>query len=124
VPNFLDPDADGDGTNDAFDNCPLVANPGQGAAPFGQIVKAASAGRFEWPVEIPFIAVRGSFTTSMEIGSITVDDTNTGFGRDLSMPETPATGSGFWHLQRPDCAAGSWISGSSGEAPGRDSALP
>jgi hypothetical protein len=124
VPNFLDTDADGDGTDDALDNCPLVANPGQGAAPFGQTVKAANEGRFEWPVAIPFIAVRGSFTTSADIGTLTVDDTHTGFGRDLPIPESPSPGIGFWYLQRPDCVAGSWISGGSGEAPGRDSALP
>jgi hypothetical protein len=123
VPNFLDTDADGDGIDDALDNCPLVANPGQGAAPFGQIVKAANRGRFEWPVAIPFIAVRGSFTTSANIGTLTVNDTYTGFARDLPMPESPPTGSGFWYLQRPDCAAGSWVSGGVGE-PGRDPALP
>jgi len=124
VPNFLDTDADGDGTDDALDNCPLVANPGQGAAPFGQTVKAANGGRFEWPVAIPFIAVRGNFTTSADIGTFTVDDTYSGFGRDLPMHESPSTGSGFWYLNRPDCAAGSWISGGSGEPPGRDSVLP
>jgi hypothetical protein len=124
VPNYLDTDSDNDGTDDGTDTCPLVANPGQGAAPFGQTIQAVNAGRFEWGVAIPFVVVRGSFTTSSDIGTFTVDDTRTGFGRDLPMPESPSAGSGYWYLARPDCAAGSWISGGSGELPGRDSSLP
>ena len=72
----------------------------------------------------PFIAVRGSFATSAEIGTFTVDDTHIGFGRDLPVFEPPSAGSGYWYLLRPDCAAGSWISGVSGELAGRDAALP
>ena len=124
VANFLDTDSDGDGTDDATDNCSLVANPGQGAASFGQLVLAANAGRFEWPVAIPFVAARGSFAMSSDIGTFIVDDTHTGFGRDLPAFEPPSAGSGFWYLLRPDCAAGSWISGGSGELSGRDLTLP
>jgi len=61
---------------------------------------------------------------STDIGTLTVDDAHNGFGGDLPMPESPASGSGFWYLQRPDCAAGSWVSGGSAEPPGWDSALP
>lgn len=124
VPNFLDTDSDDDGTDDGTDTCPLVANPGQGAAPFGQTVLAANSGRFEWPVEIPFVSAHGSFSTSMDIGMFIVDDSRSGFGRDLSVPETPPVGGGLWFLLRPDCGVGSWISGGGGEVPGRDSILP
>ena len=85
---------------------------------------AVNPGRFEWGGPIPFLAAEGSFTTSADIGTFTVSGTRTGFGRDLPMPGSPSTGSGFWYLLRPDCAAGSWISGGNGELPGRDSILP
>jgi hypothetical protein len=124
VPNFQDTDADGDGTDDDTDNCPLVANPGQGPAPFGQIVRAANSARFETSVAIPFIVVQGSFTSASDVGGYLVDHTDTGFGIDMPVPELPPTGAGFWYVLRPDCAAGSWDSGGAGENPGRDAQLP
>lgn len=124
VANFQDLDSDGDGTNDILDNCPLVANPGQGPAPFGQTVQAANTARFEWPIAVSFVAAHGGFTTSGDIGTFTVDGTYTGFGRDLPVPDSLAAGTGIWYLLKPDCVAGSWISGGISEFPGRDSTLP
>ena len=123
-PNFDDLDADGDGTEDAVDTCPSVANPDQGPAPFGQLVAAANSYRLEWPVAIPFVAIRGSFATPMDIGAFVVDDARTVLGRDLPISKFPAPGTGFWYLLRPHCEAGSWVSGSAREVPGRDLLLP
>ena len=122
--NFEDLDSDGDGEVDAVDNCPLVANSLQSPAPFGQLIDAANPARFEWPVAVPFIAVRGSFSESSDISMFVVDDTDTGFGRDLPAPELPPADTGFWYLLRPDCSAGSWVSGGAAEFPGRDAVLP
>jgi hypothetical protein len=124
VPNFKDLDADGDGVDDTVDNCSLVANPGQGAAPLGQLVRAANARRFEWAVSLPVVVARGSFATSSDIGMFTVDNTRTVFARDLPAFEAVAAGFGRWYLLRPDCAAGSWVSGGNGEPVGRDTTLP
>ncbi len=123
-PNFDDLDADGDDMEDAVDTCPSVANPDHGPAPFGQLVAAANSYRLEWPVAIPFVAIRGSFATPMDIGAFVVDDARTVLGRDLPISKFPAPGTGFWYLLRPHCEAGSWVSGSAREVPGRDLLLP
>jgi hypothetical protein len=124
VPNFLDLDSDGDEVADGTDNCLHVANPDQGPAPFGQVMLAANAARFETSVAIPFVVAQGSYVTSSAIGDFDVEDTDTGFGIDLPVPEVPPPGTGFWYVLRPDCEAGSWHSEGSGENPGRDSQLP
>ena len=88
-----------------MDNCPLVANPAQGPAPFGQLVVAANAARFETSVPISFVVAKGSFTSSSDVGAYLVDHAHPGFGIDVPVPEIPALGSGFWYLMRPDCDA-------------------
>jgi hypothetical protein len=124
LPNFDDVDADGDGADDALDTCPPVANPAQEPAPFGQVVTAANAYRFEWPVAITYVAARGGFTAAADIGSFAVDAIDASLGRDLAVPELPEAGTGFWYLLRPDCDAASWTSEGPGELAGRDAALP
>jgi hypothetical protein len=122
--NFEDLDADGDGIDDEFDNCPLVSNPGQGLAQFGQTVRAANAERLAWPVALAFLAVRGEFILSSDISTFSVDASTQRFGSDLSIPERPDPGHGFWYLLRPDCASASWSTGVASEFPGRDTVLP
>ena len=53
-----------------------------------------------------------------------VDKTRTVFARDLPAFEAVSAGFGRWYLLRPDCAAGSWVSGGNGEPVGRDTTLP
>ncbi len=122
--NFEDLDSDGDTVGDQFDNCPQVANIAQGSAPLGQTVVSANDIRFEWPVVLGVVAVRGTFTTSSDVSTFVVDETSTFIGRDLAAFDTPSPDEGSWYLLRPDCSAGSWVSEGIGEAPGRDVVLP
>ncbi len=122
--NFEDPDTDGDGIDDELDNCLPVANPDQGLALFGQTVRAANAERFTWPVALPFVAVRGAFARPSDIWTFAVDESSQRFGSNLSTPERPESGRGFWYLLRPDCESASWATGEGSELSGRDTVLP
>jgi 5-methylthioadenosine/S-adenosylhomocysteine deaminase len=116
-------DVDGDGALNACDNCPDIANPGQGPVVFGQTLLANDAGDFTWggPADVKF--VRGDLAT---MSSYVVDRVgDLAHATALVDPDVPEVGSGFFYLVRPagTCMAGSWQS-SPGAEPARDAALP
>jgi hypothetical protein len=119
-------DSDSDGVLNSSDNCPLNANPSQGAVVlavvFGQRVVATSRTELAWPVTADVDWVRGP------LGGLGIYATDvSGSMADviaLSDPAQPAPGSGFYYLlQDGDCAVASWQS-SDGAEPLRDGALP
>jgi cysteine-rich repeat protein len=123
-------DSDGDVLCNPSDSCPFSANPGNGVAPFGQTVRAATQQMFYWPDLADAVWVRGALSALpayavIESGTIAGDAV-------LWAPAVPAPGAGFYWLVRPACPLSSWSSmgpaechGPPGCAPGgRDANLP
>jgi cytosine/adenosine deaminase-related metal-dependent hydrolase len=116
-------DVDADGILNACDNCPDLANPGQGPVVFGQTLIATDANSFSWGIAADVKFVRGDLSTmpaylvnlSGDLSKATV----------LTDATIPTVGTGFFYLVRPagTCRVGSWQS-SVGAEPGRDAALP
>jgi cysteine-rich repeat protein len=124
-------DADIDGVCNFGDNCPLTANPDQGApALFGETILALEADSFGWnaPANVSWIVG--------DLGAVGTYDwfvQETALGvTSIPAPETPDEGDGLYWLFAPDCPVGSWSSGGSGECStpgacppaGRDGNLP
>ncbi len=116
-------DVDGDAVLNACDNCPDLANPGQGPVVFGGTILATDVNTFSWTVPTDVKFVRG------ELGSVSgyPVDLSGGLSKATSWTDgaLPAVGSGFYYLVRPggSCRAGSWQT-SPGAEPGRDAVLP
>ncbi len=92
-------------------------------SPFGQTILSGAAGdRFEWVDPIGYDAVRGSFTSSGEIGSYSDDSSASSDAAFLVDTDIPVVDTGFWYLvRRSEC--GSWQT-NVGHEPGRDLELP
>ncbi len=76
---------------------------------------------FSWPVAADVVFVKGNLAN---VSTYTVDLVDSvALTNDLTDSSTPASGSGFYYLVRPDCLVGSWQT-SLGAEPGRDLALP
>jgi len=125
-------DTDADGICTASDPCGTYDASGR----FGQTVRVRQDGNpappppsqtsFVWEFPVNWRLARGTFTDSAEIGTYTADLLETGTGTEtgtLTGDGDPAPGDGFWYLLRPDCAIGSYSTGSPSERVGRDEAL-
>ncbi|HEV8700818.1 MAG TPA: lamin tail domain-containing protein [Candidatus Polarisedimenticolia bacterium] len=116
-------DVDGDAALNACDNCPDLANPGQGPVVFGGSILATDAATFSWSVPTDVKFVRG------DLGSVSgypVDRVGElSHATSLTDATSPAAGSGFYYLVRPGgtCLVGSWQT-ILGAEPGRDAVLP
>ena len=118
------PDPDTDGVCSASDNCPTTPNAGQGTVLFGQTVLVASNKvDFVWPAPVESQLATGTFTTSASIGTYAVDFFAEGSGTVYADGGFPGSGFGYWYLFRPNCAAGSYSTGSPSEQGDRDGAL-
>jgi len=102
------------------------ADPGPGPATlFGQTIEAqADKIKFTWPNAVDYIAVRGEFVTSTDIGSYAIDWISSGSGSAITDPDTPTANRGFWYLVKlGGCELRSWQT-TLGTEPGRDTTLP
>lgn len=137
-------DTDADGRVDAIDNCPTIANPGQGdldsdvvgdacdncvdapnadqgPAVLAQTVLAMDRESFGWSSPLDVLYVRGDLAF---VGGYVVDVQGVlPAATRLADRGVPAAGQGFYYLVRPACAVGSWQS-AVGAEPGRDTTLP
>jgi len=114
-----DLDSDADTVINATDNCPFVANLGQGSVVLGQTVRATSKTRFEWSVAADVRFVRGALaqvSTYATNASGTLAD-----ALGYTDPATPGPGAGSYYLFAPDCAGRSYQS-TLGAEPARDAA--
>lgn len=113
VPRACDrADADGDGTCDLDDACPLLPNP-----LFAETIVAPDADRFSWSTAFEIDWVRGELA-ALPSYAVEASGSETA-ASELSLADVvPAQGSGTWWLLRPDCPVSSWGDG------GRDAALP
>jgi len=114
---------DGDTVLNACDNCPELANPGQGPVVFGELLLATDVNTFSWtmPTDVEF--VRGDLgSVSGYPVSLSGDLLN---ATSLTDTASPAVGSGFYYLVRPGgtCRVGSWQT-TPGAEPSRDAILP
>jgi len=117
-------DLDGDGVPDETDNCPTVANAGQGPVVFPQTLRASTRTEFSWAHTVDDVAyVRGDIDS---VGSYGTDES--GALTDVVAFEDatePAPGGGLYYLVKSggSCAAASWQT-VPGAEPGRDVVLP
>jgi 5-methylthioadenosine/S-adenosylhomocysteine deaminase len=116
-------DVDEDGVLNACDNCPDLANPGQGPVVFGESIHANDATTFAWSTALDVEFVRGNLTQVSTYGFDL-----SGFlpaATSLTDAAMPGPGSGFYYVIRPGgtCLAGSWQT-SPGAEPNRDLLLP
>ena len=122
---------DGSGEHPAWPRADLdavhgTADPGPGPpAVFGQTVLAlANKTDFVWVNPVDWVAVRGDFVSSTDVGDYAFDAEASGDGLGVTDAEVPDPDSGFWYLFRlGGCAASSWQT-TLGDEPGRDTALP
>ncbi len=114
------PDPDGDLVCTVDDGCAAFDAAGR----FGQTVAAQSGSVLAWPVAADCEVAQGTFTSSQDIGSFAGAAIVTAAGADYTDPSPdPPPGSGYWYLFRPDCAIGSYSTGSPSEQGDRDGAL-
>jgi len=114
-------DADGDLVGDVCDNCAYGPNPAQGFAPLGQDIVATDPDSFSWILAADVVYVKGDLAAVAGYAVDTVDTLP--LATSLTDSSTPASGSGFYYLLRPDCLIGSWQT-TIGSEPGRDTTLP
>jgi hypothetical protein len=109
-------DTDGDTVVNAADNCPFIANPGQGTLVFPATVTATNSTTFTWGAALDVRYVRGplvrppyqtNLTGTLPEASGLIDGT------------VPAIGTGFYYLFAVDCPGRSYQS-SPGAEPNRD----
>ena len=115
-------DVDADGTLDACDNCPGVANPGQGPVVFGQTVEALDETTFLWPDAVDADYVRGPLDG---VARYAIDLSGSVSGTSLADGTVPEGGAAWYYLLKlgGDCVAASWQS-EPGAEPARDEILP
>ncbi len=114
-----DLDSDADTVINVSDNCPFVANLGQGSVIFGQTVLATTKTRFEWSSAADVRYVRGPLAS---VGTYGTNASGT-LADALSFTDatSPSSGTGSYYLFAPDCPGRSYQS-SVGAEPGRDTA--
>jgi hypothetical protein len=123
-------DVKGDGSHDViswniFSDTIVVTTNEQCALLLEQTVRADASGfDYFWSTSLPYLAVRGDFVASEDVGEFVVDLQFSGDANVLHDADSPVAGSGFWYLVRPDCDGASWTSAGASELDGRDLALP
>ena len=110
-------DTDNDGLCDPIDPCPTSPNPGGGnVSVFGQKMIAPNDNNLVWPVAVPHVWVRGTFTFSFDFYPYPAGPPVIAAGNSIFDPNIPPPnpdnrmGNGFWYLVRPDCPRASWTS--------------
>ena len=125
-------DLDGDGSHDIIDGNrtesgvqdAMTTIMNDQCAPFFTQRVTADDGGLYWPTTLPYLGVRGGFTTAGDIGEFAVDQQFVATDHRLIDPELPGAATGFWYLIRPDCTGASWTSAGPVEVLGRDTGLP
>ena len=106
---------------DFCDNCIYGPNPVQGAAIFGQAIKALDSETFSWDEPAEVVYASGDLAL---VSTYMVDLVQTlPLGTSFMEPSLPDTGQGYFYLVKPDCRVGSWQT-DAGAEPKRDLALP
>jgi hypothetical protein len=117
------PDLDGDGVCDQQDNCPSIANGGQGTLVFPiypEMIRFTTKTQFCWTTPTAVHIVYGGLNSLPGYGFI--QQFHEPMETCHAAPEPPPT-SGLYYLIEPDCPAGSFQS-SLGMEPARDDVLP
>lgn len=113
-------DSDADGIANPSDNCPFVANAGQGSIVFGQTLLAEDDATFAWSAPADVRWARGPLSG---VGSLVADLTGTAAdATSITDDSSPlGSGAGFWYLVATDCDGRSWQT-ALGAEPARDAA--